>query len=277
MITDAESDFLFLSDKLKARAGFYHELTTTLNANNIAFACLPQTKDIWAVDYMPVQVHRETFVQFRYDPDYLRGKKWISTKTNPQKVTNCLGINTIQSRIVLDGGNLIKGKGWVILTNKIFDENPSTDRLVLLNELEKLFEVKPIIIPREPYDFTGHADGIVRYYDEGTVLINRYRKDKNDAFQKKLSQILKAENLNAIEVPYWPYDNTSYSSAKGIYINYLHMKDFVLVPVFGIPEDGPALLMFEQLFPNSAIQTIDSNEVAVDGGVLNCITWNVKA
>ena len=50
---------------------------------------LQGTKDIWAVDYMPVQIQDDEFVQFVYNPDYLQSKKWrnriFRSKRNLQK------------------------------------------------------------------------------------------------------------------------------------------------------------------------------------------------
>lgn len=136
----------------------------------------------------------------------------------------------MQVGLILDGGNLIKGKDWIILTDKVFVENPSRDRKTIINELENLFQAKPIIVPREPNDFTGHADGQVRYYGDDTVLINRYRTNDKPAFQERFKAALRREGLNLIEVPYNPYRNADYDSAVGIYINYLQVKDLVVVP-----------------------------------------------
>ena len=36
-----------------------------LKENNIHYKFLSNTKDIWAVDYMPIQVQKEKFIQFR--------------------------------------------------------------------------------------------------------------------------------------------------------------------------------------------------------------------
>src|SRR5690606_13825515 len=118
-----------------------------------------------------------------------------------------------------------------------------------VNELENLFEAKPIIIPRDPDDFTGHADGMVRYYNDNTVLINRYRANGKPAFQKRFKTALRKEGLHLIEVPYNPYRNADYDSAVGMYINYLQVKDLVVVPTFGLLEDELALRQFEDLLP----------------------------
>jgi len=276
MIIDAETNLLYFSELLKPRAIFDKNLKRLLDKVGIQFRTLPNTKDIWSVDFMPVQVNLSKFIQFKYEPDYLQNDKFIRTQTNTTAVCKVIGVNTVDSVIKIDGGNVIKGKQWVILTDKIFKENPDISKDEVLDELEKLFDVKVIIIPQEPGDFTGHADGIVRQYDSDTVLVNRYEPTEKKDFQKKLAKELKNQGVKTIEIPYNPYDNVNYAMADGLYINYLQMNKFILLPTFNKKEDEIAYRQFEQLFVGQTIETIDSREISVDGGVLNCITWNIK-
>ncbi len=143
-------------------------------------------------------------------------------------------------------------------------------------KLHRDFNPVSHIIPQEPNDFTGHADGVVRYYDQYTVLINRYESNDKKDFQRKLIKELKNQGLRIIHIPYNPYDNVDYDMADGLYINYLQMENFILLPTFGKKEDEEAYRQFQQLFPGQTIETIDSTDVSRDGGVLNCITWNIK-
>jgi len=82
MITDTETNILYLADRLtEMYPSFAADFLTLLDANSISYKFLPKTKDIWAVDYMPVQLGMNSFVRFVYDPDYLRtkaGQKTIS-------------------------------------------------------------------------------------------------------------------------------------------------------------------------------------------------------
>lgn len=276
MITDSQTNFLFLSEKLKERVQFLSELLHILDNQKINYQFLPFTNDIWAVDYMPIQQDLTKFIQFKYEPDYLRNKRFILTQTDPKAVCRSIGLNPLKSEIIIDGGNVIKGKDWVILTDKIFTENPDRSRNDLIEELEQLFQLRIIIIPREPNDFTGHADGILRYYDGDTVLVNSYRKNGSPKFQKKLSKCLFEHGIRTIEIPYNPYNNALQDMADGLYINFLQMENFILLPIFNIKEDEVAYRQFEQLFSGQQIKTIDSRDISKDSGVLNCITWNVR-
>jgi len=49
-----------------------------------------------------------------------------------------------------------------------------------------------------------------------------------------------------------------------------------MVPIFNLKEDEAAIKLFENSFSDMVIKTIDSNEIANYGGILNCITWNIK-
>ena len=277
MILDNETSFVYLSKQLANRQHFFEGLTGVFNKHKIQFSLLPETKDIWCIDYMPIQKQLDEFIQFKYEPDYLQTDQFISTQTNPNLVCESIGIESHKSVIKIDGGNVIKGKDWVILTDKIFSENKGIKPVELINQLEKLFETKIIIIPREPNEHTGHADGILRYFEKDCVLINQYYKKDKPAFQQKLKTILKSESIQFIEIPFNPYKNASGDEANGLYINYLQMQGFILIPTFGLKEDELAMRQFEKLFPFYVIDSINSREIAKDGGVLNCITWNVKS
>jgi agmatine deiminase len=276
MITDDHTNLLFLSELLKGREQFLSQLIHILNQRAITYRFLPSTNDIWALDYMPIQKDLDKFILFKYEPDYLQNDEFILTQTNTKTVCKSIGLSTIDSNIKIDGGNVIKGNNWVILTDKIFKENADFEKNDLITELENLFEVKVIIIPQEPFDFTGHADGIVRYYNSDTVLINSYKPTDKKEFQKRLTKELRSQGLWAIEIPYNPYDNGNYDLADGLYINYLQMENFILLPTFNKTEDEKAYRQFQQLFPRQIIETVDSRDISRDGGVLNCITWNIK-
>ena len=90
MITDAETNYLFLANCLpKKQNAFYNRFERVLNDCKINFGLLPNTKDIWAVDYMPIQLDVNKFVQFDYSPDYLKSKKWSKSITNVSNVWTC--------------------------------------------------------------------------------------------------------------------------------------------------------------------------------------------
>jgi len=277
MIPDKQTNFLYLADTLpKNYSNFFRQFEKVLNDSNINFQLLPNTKDVWAVDYMPIQIDKDSFVQFIYNPDYLRDTiKWSKTISDVDIICKQMNLLPKKSNIVVDGGNVTRTTDKVIMCDKIFTENRNIKEKNLIRELQELFQVdKLIFIPTHPIDFTGHADGMVRFYDSNTVLINDYSRETME-FQLKFRLALHNAGLNYIEIPYNPYDNKKNGHANGEYINFLQMQQAIIIPTFGIKEDDVVIKQFEQLFTGQRIATVDGNDLAFDGGILNCITWNI--
>lgn len=277
MIPDNQTNFLYLADTLpKNYTNFFSQFEKVLTNCNINFQILPQTKDVWAVDYMPIQIDKDDFIQFVYNPNYLRNsKKWSKTISDVDGICKAINLSPKKSNIIVDGGNVTRTTDKVIMCDKIFTENPIIKERDLIQELQALFQVdKLIFIPTHPIDFTGHADGMVRFYDSNTVLINDYSKE-NIEFQLRIRLALHNAGLDYIEIPYNPYDNKKDQHANGEYINFLQMQNAVIIPTFGIKEDEAVVKQFEQLFAGQTVATVDGNDLAYSGGILNCITWNI--
>jgi agmatine deiminase len=277
MITDQQTNFLFLADSLPTLyPSFYSRFQKVLNQYGITPSLLPNTNDVWAVDYMPIQIEEDSFIQFVYDPDYLISKAERKTISDVDSICKKIGITPMKSNIILDGGNVIRAKDKIIMTDKIIKSNPSYTNKQLIAELEKLFQVEKLIfIPVQPGDFTGHADGMVRFLNDDTVIINDY-KDEEPDFKRTFLAALKNAGLKHVEIPYNLNENDNDDQAHGCYINYLQMENLIIVPTFGLKEDDQAVRKFEELFPGQTIAAVDSREIAEQGGVLNCITWNIK-
>lgn len=277
MIIDSQSNFLYLADTLpRFYPNFYKRFEKVLTDCKIEFSFLPKTKDVWAVDYMPIQVEQNKFVRFVYNPSYLQSKKNLKTISNVDEICSEIEIDTLKTNIVVDGGNITRWKNKVIMTDRVFKDNPIYERKRLIKELYELLQVDNIyFVPEQPGDFTGHSDGMVRFIDENTVIINDYRHEK-EWFQRAFEIAIHNIGLDYIKIPYNVYENKDNNQANGDFVNYLQMEGMIIIPTFGIKEDEIAVKQLETIFSGQRIETIESNEIANDGGILNCITWNIK-
>lgn len=128
MITDSYKNKVYFSDLLPQRCPkTYRGLINVLNKYGVPHELIEGTKDIWCRDYMPVQIMGNMFSLFRYEPDYL-----LDTEEHKSLITD----NTISSRYIgtshlldcsdikIDGGNVVQNFGKVIMTAKVFEENP---------------------------------------------------------------------------------------------------------------------------------------------------------
>ncbi|MBE6326960.1 MAG: agmatine deiminase family protein [Bacteroidales bacterium] len=269
---------VYMSEMLKTRfPDTCNRLIGILEKHSVKYAFLKGTKDIWCRDYMPVQAESGKFIQFRYEPSYLKGnKEWEESRSDVEEVCRMNNIHAQISDINLDGGNVLICEGHAILSDRIFSENPERTERELIDELGKLLECEIIIIKAlnsKDEDFTGHADGMVRFVNRNTILGNRLADDYK-YIQDDRRKIIEKYNLKYIDVPFFTTDNRD--SAIGIYVNYLEVNDLIVVPVFGRDEDKEAVDIIQKAFPNKVIETINYDEVALEGGLLNCTTWVIR-
>ncbi len=276
MITDIQTNKLFLADCLpKKQPKFFQRFEKVLNDCNINFQFLPNTNDIWAVDFMPVQVSKDKFVQFNYSPDYLQPKKYQKTISDVDSICKAIKVKPLKSNLIIDAGNIVRVKDKVIMCDKVFNENKNVREKVLISLIKETLQIDQLFfVPWDKSDFIGHADGMVRFIDSNTVLINDYSLEKPE-YQCAFRMALHNAGLDWIELPYNPYDNKPKTSAEGIYVNYLQMNNIIFVPTYKRAEDEIAVIILEKAFRGQKIVPVESNEIAKDGGVLNCISWNI--
>lgn len=244
-------------------------LFAALDLFNINYKFIKNTKDIWARDYMPVKTKSDRFISFRYEPSYLKENPELRTDFC-KEIAQSLSIeNLTYSDINLDGGNVVFSplKEKAVISDRVFDENKDKIKTELINELEKLLEAQVIIIPSLKSDMTGHADGMVRFVDENTVIGNA--SDFKYGLEIRIKTTLKK---NGIEVIDFPYFESKGDSAVGCYLNFLETERIIFLPVFDVDMDKDAINTAKGIFKKKIVP-VNINEIAKDGGVLNCISW----
>lgn len=281
MILDNETNMLYFSSLIKENekySQFWKRLHPVLSENKISFDFIENTKDIWCRDYMPLQIKGNDYVQFVYFPDYLINPKHISKLTIPSETRITDRINKSQSKLIVDGGNIVKSKTTAILTDKVLKENSNLEPTTVISLLKKELGVERVfLIPIQPFDFTGHADGMVRFVDEETIIVNDFYWESL-SWRKKLRSALVKTGLNIIEYPVEKSDiknDEGDYTAMGVYINFAQIGNIILFPQFGLKTDLAALRKTNELYPQCNVIPLLSNEIAEYGGVLNCITWNI--
>ena len=272
MITNFETNKVYLakgmtSEKYVDATG---HLLGTLHNHKVHWDCLPLTASplhIWARDYMPVQISKNKFVRFKYSPDYL--EDYPEYKPDTSAILSALGKQVIDSDIIIDGGNVISCGDKVIMTDKIFRENPHYDQDVLIGTLCQLLEAEIVLIPEDYYDEYGHADGMVRYLGDGRVLLNNYC-DFDKALRKRLLAAL-SPHFDITELHYGTYTEMSWA-----YINFLHVGKYIFIPMISDKLGETAFRQIADAFPQCECHPIHHYENIVhDGGALNCSTWNI--
>ena len=262
---------LYFSSLLKHSTKYCDDvdnLFTALHLHKERFDFINGTKNIWARDYMPVKSRSGKYVSFRYEPSYL--KKYLEERSDFRRdIVSQFTFPVIYSHINLDGGNIVfsPSKKKVVISDRVFSENMDWDKTELVVELSKVLEAEVIIIESLVSDFTGHADGMIRFLTDDTVLINK--TELKNGLEQRQARELKRRGFQVIEFPYYQRGGVN---AEGTYLNYLETATHIFLPAFGNDMDFVAFNMASDIFTKKVV-SVDVKHIPKDGGVFNCISW----
>ncbi len=280
MIHDEITNTLYLADSTMFEFNKEsNKLKQIIIDHKYSFKILKETEDYYCRDYMPVQINDNEFVQFIFRPKNYLKKKELKYITNPVKVEL---VNELKqpkySRLVLDGGNLVKWKDKVFITDRVLKDNlfQFESSNAIIAQLENDLKCKVILIPEYPEDNTGHADGLIRFINDETVIVNDTSNEPEKEWLREFKKILNENNLFHISIPCRVTKNRN-NAATGLYINYLHLGNLIVVPQFGYKEDEVAKSILKEIFGSThSIVPMEANWIAQYGGVFNCCSWTVK-
>lgn len=257
--------------KLLQRESSYSKLFNTLSSilekHKYPVKTLNKTKDIWIRDFMPI-LFENNAIQYQYKPDYLiKDDKDTAYITDPNLPIEEIGISTYKTELIMDGGNIVTQNGIVIMTDKVFTENANLtveDFKTHFPHIKKL-----VLIPRDPdsEEIYGHADGMVRFVSDTHILVNsQYPK----TFKQKLHAVLKENGFKVTELQV--KENTKYAWG---YINFLHLDSLIIQPSIDKSNDTYVKEQLEILYPNVTVELCDAKALVKDGGVFNCVSWEL--
>ena len=228
---------------------------------------------------MPVRISDNgTYAKYTYKPDYLdnykAGQKYITEQKEVCKGLDLFAPDDLD--IVFDGGNYVRCGDKVIVTDKIFCENPKKEPLKMLQHLTDVLQAEIILLPWDMEDSCGHSDGMVASLGDGKVLLNGCWKNSDPKYHKRLLKILEGR-FEVVELPAWDGEKDSWC-----YLNYLQVSGGILLPCLSANVDCETDLAaketFEKLFPHLEIIPIYAMPLIDDGGgngggALHCVTW----
>ena len=277
MVPDWAANRVYVSDLLaKRHPKVYQGLQDLLKHVGAPLGVFKKTRDVWAQDYAPIQVGDDRYLQFTYAPDYLKGHE--ASITPPEACRLKTMTDYRQVDLVLDGGNVVAAEKRVILTDKVYKENPGRTKGEIRTLLENLFQADVVVIPREPYDKIGHADGVVRFLAEDCVVCNDYSA-ADPRYGARVRKTLEEAGLSVEYLPYKPRrakPGSHVGSAVGCWVNYLRLGNLVVIPAYDEPEDEVALKRMESLLPGAQIRPLHCRHLAEEGGALHCVTYTTK-
>lgn len=277
MLTDSQTNTVYFSSLLPEKCPILNQhLAEMLGKNQIHFAYLSETKDIWCRDFMPIQITENRFVFYKYTPNYLQDALWLQTNTKEVFLAGVNHLehllqNTISIDLVLDGGNVVKCGNIVVMTEKVFVENQDKNRSEVERILKDAFSCDILFLPWDHQEKFGHSDGIIHYAGNGKVLLTNYDNISPyyfNRFRKALEKHFEVIQLR--------YQTKRPHARSWAYINFLQIGKLILVPQLGLEEDKQALEQISNALHSCVVIGIPALEAVRRGGALNCISWNIK-
>jgi agmatine deiminase len=228
--------------------------------------------DIWIRDWGPIE---GCYLDFC--PSYLPKGYYSagSIATARRNLDRRLGVSPKRAPLVLDGGNVVHNGKIAIVTEKVWFDNPQLSKREIERSIIDVGLERIVIIPVEPGDKVGHADGIVRFLQSDLLLVNRYDDSYFRAYELELLRRLRS-SLPGVRIAPFPWfsemrQTNGVWSAVGCYINFSLTKGGIGFPIFDHRLDERAAAVLSEL---SSLPTcaISATALARLGGGLNCIT-----
>ena len=81
-----------------------------------------------------------------------------------------------------------------------------------------------------------------------------------------------------MELPYQPQPGVrdGIPTAAGNWMNFLRVRDLLIVPIFGMKGDERALGVIRNVHPGLAVDAVDCRDLAEEGGSIHCVTWQAR-
>jgi len=245
------------------------ELVQTLPADILLEAPM---RDIWTRDFFPVLPDNP--VLFRYAAAAQSGSQARADRTQADFVRLAKRLKLEINRVpwILDGGNVVaNGSGRAIVTDRFLADNhlDRSEALAILRD--HLGTAQIAILPADPDDRLGHADGIAAFLAANTVAITQGHDDYHDAVVHELRTAF--PEIEIVELAADFVDDAfdpEYGSATGLHINATLTDHFLYVPVYGRASDAPALDIIRAATDREVVP-VDASHVGRLGGSVRCL------
>ncbi|KMQ74717.1 agmatine deiminase [Marinobacter subterrani] len=199
-----------------------------------------------------------------------------------------------QVDFVLEGGSIeADGQGTLLTTSECLltpTRNPSVDRTAIEQLLAEVLGVTRILWLNHGYlagdDTDSHIDTLARFCAPDHICYVTCPDVADEhysalaAMEEELQEFRQPDGtpyrLTALPWPD-PIHDEDGERLPATYANFLIINDAVLLPVYGVPQDGEAIKVMKRIFPSRDILPIDCRALIHQHGSLHCVTMQIPA
>lgn len=240
-------------------------------------------EDIWMRDFTTVNPYNP--VQFRYTAAAQEGSQSDANYVQRffKYTFGKMGVrfNSRAWAPYIDGGNVVDNYvDKIVVTDKFLRDNRLSKQQaikLLKNYYRTGRQVSVAVLPTDPEDPLGHADGMVMFLSQNSIAVTNY--DVDPQFQQRIhNELYRAfgRNINIVKMPdlgYSPPLNQHIASSCGIIVNGVLTTNYLYVPVFGAGNQD-AINTIQQN-SNRVVVPVNADGVCGMGGSVRCLSWQV--
>jgi agmatine/peptidylarginine deiminase len=256
------------------------------------------SNDSWARDHGPISVlrdHQPQLLDFTFNG---WGEKFSADLDN--RITSRLhqagafGDTPLQTiDFVLEGGSIeTDGQGTLLTTTSCLlspRRNPGLAKTDIEKRLRQYLNVQRILWLEHGHlqgdDTDGHIDTLARFANPETILYvaSTDPADPNHASLQRMAEELKrlaqpnGDPYHLVPLPAPVIRDDAGHCLPASYANFLIINDAVLVPLYGMAMDNPALEIFGKSFVRRKIIGINCRPLIQQYGSLHCVTMQLPA
>ena len=247
-----------------------------------------ETDDTWARDCSALSVCEDGKVVL-YDFTFSGwGDKFEANKDNLLTQTIQHHYNTQLKTIdfILEGGGIESDGEGVLLTTAACMFNTNRNPHLLSEErtqkLKEFFGAKEVLYLRHGYlsgdDTDSHIDTLARFVSKDTIMYVQCSNTQDEHYEElakmeqELQTIASTRNYTLIPLPMPEAIYYDQERLPATYANFLFVNGGVLLPVYGVKEDGEAIEIFQRTFPTRKVVPIDCSVLIRQHGSLHCVT-----
>lgn len=257
------------------------------------------TNDAWVRDHGPIYVVRDVhgrreraLIDWEYNAWGNKYPPYDLDNAIPQRIAAEFGEPVFSPGIVMEGGALdVNGRGDLLTTTSCLlnpNRNPQLTQLQIEQHLRDNLGVTNILWLGDGIvgdDTDGHIDDLTRFVSDNTVVtvVDPDPQDANHApLQENLArlrtlQLADGRPLRIVELPMPAPVIFEDQRLPASYANFLIANRRVLVPIFGDPQDQPALDTLQRQFPERMVVGIDCRALVWGLGAIHCLTQQQPA
>lgn len=202
-------------------------------------------------------------------------------------ILKAAGVPIFHSKLIAEGGGIsVDGQGTILTTDTCFpnaNRNPDWSKARIETELmEMLGGTKVIWLPGSELEVetNGHVDGIAQFVAPGVAIVETPGPagDDWDAIITANNAALDGQTdatgapIRMVPLPYATGDFPHPDMFCTSYVNSYICNGGVIMPGYGIREDGLVAEIFQDLFPDRRIVQVPIPSIAIGGGGIHCIT-----